>query len=149
MLGYWRDPERTAEAIDERGISRSGDLGKVDEDGYMRVTGRIKDLIIRGGTNISAREVEEHLLTHPKVANVALVGIPDRVLGERACAFVVPQEGEDPSFEELTTYLKVERKIAVVKLPERLEILDEMPMTATGKIQKVALRDKLLAEDPG
>ena len=128
MLGYWRDPERTAEAIDERGVSRSGDLGKVDADGYMRVTGRIKDLIIRGGTNISAREVEEHLLTHPKVANVALVGMPDRVLGERACAFVVAKEGENPTFEELTTYLKVERKIAVVKLPERLEILEEMPM---------------------
>ena len=149
MLGYWRDPERTAEAIDERGVSRSGDLGKVDADGYMRVTGRIKDLIIRGGTNISAREVEEHLLTHPKVANVALVGMPDRVLGERACAFVVAKEGENPTFEELTTYLKVERKIAVVKLPERLEILEEMPMTATGKIQKFVLRDKLVGDTAG
>src|SRR5581483_5805490 len=98
------------------------------------------------GTNISAREVEEHLLTHPKVDNVALVGMPDRVLGERACAFVVPKGGETPTFEELTTYLKVERKIAVVKLPERLEILDEMPMTATGKIQKIALREKRLSE---
>jgi cyclohexanecarboxylate-CoA ligase/acyl-CoA synthetase len=148
MLGYWRDPERTAEAIDARGISRSGDLGKVDAEGYMRVTGRIKDLIIRGGTNISAREVEEHLLTHPKVAAVALVGMPDRVLGERACAFVVPKGSIDqaPTFEELTTYLKIERQIAVIKLPERLEIIDELPMTATGKVQKFVLRDKLAAE---
>jgi cyclohexanecarboxylate-CoA ligase/acyl-CoA synthetase len=143
MLGYWRDPERTAEAIDSRGFSRSGDLGRVDVDGYLRVTGRIKDLIIRGGTNISAREVEEHLLTHPKVAAAAVVGMPDRVLGERACAFVVPKGPDAPTFEELTTYLKVDRKIAVVKLPERLELLDELPMTATGKIQKFVLRDKL------
>lgn len=145
MLGYWRDPDKTAEAIDGRGISRSGDLGRVDADGYLRVTGRIKDLIIRGGTNISAREVEEHLLTHPKVANVAVVGMPDRVLGERACAFVVPK-GRVPTFDELTGYLRDQRKIAVVKLPERLEILDEMPMTATGKIQKFVLREKLAAE---
>jgi cyclohexanecarboxylate-CoA ligase/acyl-CoA synthetase len=151
MLGYWRDPERTAEAIDDRGISRSGDLGKVDAEGYMRVTGRIKDLIIRGGTNISAREVEEHLLTHPKVAGVAMVGMPDRVLGERACAFVVPKDPVDgvPTLEELTGYLRGERQIAVVKLPERLEILDELPMTATGKIQKFVLRDKLVAESTG
>lgn len=146
MLGYWRDPERTAEAIDDQGVSRSGDLGRVDSDGYMRVTGRIKDLIIRGGTNISAREVEEHLLTHPKVANAAVVGMPDRVLGERACAFVVAKNADAPTFEELTGYLRNERKIAVIKLPERLEIVDELPMTATGKIQKFVLRDKLASE---
>jgi non-ribosomal peptide synthetase component E (peptide arylation enzyme) len=148
MLGYWRDPERTAEAIEASGVSHSGDLGRVDADGYLRVTGRIKDLIIRGGTNISAREVEDHLLTHPKVASVAVVGMPDRVLGERACAFVVPA-GEPPTFEELTSYLKTERKIAVVKLPERLELIDELPMTATGKVQKFALREKLLPAAEG
>ncbi|MGQ0481781.1 MAG: AMP-binding enzyme, partial [Pseudonocardia sp.] len=102
--------------------------------------------IIRGGTNISAREVEEHLLTHPKVANVAVVGMPDRVLGERACAFVVAKNADAPTFEELTGYLRNERKIAVIKLPERLEIVDELPMTATGKIQKFVLRDKLASE---
>jgi cyclohexanecarboxylate-CoA ligase/acyl-CoA synthetase len=146
MLGYWRDPERTAQAIEPNGLSHSGDLGRVDQDGYLRVTGRIKDLIIRGGTNISAREVEEHLLTHPKVASVAVVGMPDRVLGERACAFVVAADADSPpSFEELTSYLRNERKIAVVKLPERLELIDELPMTATGKVQKFALRAKLAA----
>ena len=148
MLGYWRDRERTAEAIEPNGISHSGDLGRVDEQGYLEVTGRIKDLIIRGGTNISALEVEEHLLTHPKVANAAVVGIPDRVLGERACAFVVPASTQEPpTFDELTGYLRHERKIAVVKLPERLEIIEELPMTATGKVQKSVLRDQLSAED--
>jgi cyclohexanecarboxylate-CoA ligase/acyl-CoA synthetase len=111
----------------------------------MRVTGRIKDLIIRGGTNISAREVEEHLLTHPKVSACAVVGMPDRVLGERACAFVVPADPSDPpEFDELSGYLRNERKIAVVKLPERLELIDELPTTATGKVQKFVLRDKLV-----
>jgi acyl-coenzyme A synthetase/AMP-(fatty) acid ligase len=148
MLGYWRDPERTAEAIEANGLSHSGDLGRVDEDGYLRVTGRIKDLIIRGGTNISAGEVEDHLLTHPKVSATAVVGMPDRVLGERACAFVVPADPADPpTFEELTGYLRNELKIAVVKLPERLELIDELPMTATGKIQKFVLRDKLTDPD--
>jgi non-ribosomal peptide synthetase component E (peptide arylation enzyme) len=145
MLGYWRDPERTAEAIEPSGVSHSGDLGRVDPDGYLRVTGRIKDLIIRGGTNISAREVEDHLLTHPKVANVAVVGMPDRVLGERACAFVVPA-GEPPTLDELTGYLRRERRIAVVKLPERLELIDELPTTATGKVQKFVLRDMLASK---
>ena len=145
MLGYWRDPERTAAAIEPSGVSHSGDLGRVDPDGYLRVTGRIKDLIIRGGTNISAREVEDHLLTHPKVANVAVVGMPDRVLGERACAFVVP-DGEPPTLDELTGYLRRDRKIAVVKLPERLELIDKLPTTATGKVQKFVLRDMLVSK---
>jgi cyclohexanecarboxylate-CoA ligase/acyl-CoA synthetase len=144
MLGYWRDPERTSEAIDAAGVSRSGDLGRVDDQGYLRVTGRIKDLIIRGGTNISAREVEEHLLTHPKVSSCAVVGMPDRVLGERACAFVVATDPSDPpEFDELTNYLRHDRKIAVVKLPERLELINELPTTATGKVQKFVLRGKL------
>jgi cyclohexanecarboxylate-CoA ligase/acyl-CoA synthetase len=148
MLGYWRDPDRTAQAIEPNGVSHSGDLGRVDEDGYLRVTGRIKDLIIRGGTNISAQEVEEHLVSHPKVANAAVVGVPDDRLGERACAFVVPASPDDPpSLEELTGYLKDERKIAVVKLPERLEVIDELPMTATGKVQKFVLRDKVAPKD--
>jgi cyclohexanecarboxylate-CoA ligase/acyl-CoA synthetase len=148
MLGYWRDPQRTAESIDAEGISRSGDLGKVTEQGYLEITGRIKDLIIRGGTNISAGEVEEHLLTHPKVSAVAVVGYPDERLGERACAFVVPAGGETPTLEELTGYLRQERRIAVVKLPERLELIAELPMTATGKVQKFALRQMLLEPQP-
>jgi cyclohexanecarboxylate-CoA ligase/acyl-CoA synthetase len=148
MLGYWRDPERTAASIGPDGVSATGDLGRIDERGYLKVTGRIKDLIIRGGTNISAGEVEDHLITHPKVASVAVVGMPDRVLGERACAFVVPAEGEPPTLEELTGYLRNERRIAVVKLPERLELIDALPMTATGKVQKFVLRQMLVEPQP-
>ncbi|MHA6758269.1 AMP-binding protein [Streptacidiphilus sp. PAMC 29251] len=139
MLGYWNDPERTAASIDEHGVSASGDLGRVDADGYLRVTGRIKDLIIRGGTNISAAEVENHLFTHPRVAAVAVVAVPDARLGEKACAFVVPH-GEPPTLAELTAYLRDERRIAMQKLPEMLQIVDELPMTTTGKIQKFLLR---------
>src|SRR5207245_9424543 len=111
MLGYWRDRERTTATFDDEGWCHSGDLGRVDDQGYLRVTGRSKDIIIRGGSNISAREVEDHLITHPKVAQVAIVGMPDRVLGERVCAFVVPA-GEPPGLEELTDFLRHERRIA-------------------------------------
>lgn len=148
MLGYWQDPERTAAAIDDRGVSASGDLGRVDEDGFMRVTGRIKDLIIRGGTNISAREIEEHLLTHPKVANVAAVSVPDDRLGEKVGVFVVAK-GEPPTLAELGDYLRNERQISVHKLPEYLFGIDELPTTATGKVQKFLLRDMAAAELKG
>jgi cyclohexanecarboxylate-CoA ligase/acyl-CoA synthetase len=144
MLGYWRDPERTAIAIDGEGWYHTGDRGQFNAEGLLRLKGRIKDVIIRGGTNISATEVEEHLLTHPKVKAVAVVAMPDRLLGERACAFVVPAEAEAPTLAELTDYLRNGRRIAVHKLPERLEIVKELPMTPTGKIQKFALRDEAL-----
>jgi cyclohexanecarboxylate-CoA ligase/acyl-CoA synthetase len=142
MLGYWRDPERTAVAIDPQGWYHTGDLGQFDERGLLRLKGRIKDVIIRGGTNISATEVEEHLLTHPKVKAVAVVAMPDRLMGERACAFVVSSEAGEPTFNELADYLKNVRRIAVHKLPERVEIVKELPMTPTGKIQKFALRER-------
>jgi acyl-CoA synthetase (AMP-forming)/AMP-acid ligase II len=144
MLGYWGDPERTAASIDAHGVSRSGDLGRVDADGYLRVTGRIKDLIIRGGTNISAAEVENHILTHPAVAAVAVVAAPDARLGEKACAFVVPR-GVAPTLPELTEFLQNQRRIATQKLPELLVIVDELPTTTTGKVQKFLLREKARA----
>ncbi|WP_055474511.1 AMP-binding protein [Gordonia sp. HS-NH1] len=143
MLGYWHNPELTDRDIDGRGMKRSGDLGRIDNDGYLRVTGRIKDLIIRGGTNISAREIEDHLVAHPNVASAALVGFPDERLGERACAFVVPAPGTSIDLEEVTRFLREDRKIATQKLPERIVLLDALPMTATGKIQKFVLREKL------
>ena len=144
MLGYWRDPERTAAAFDPRGWCHSGDLGRADADGYVRVTGRLKDLIIRGGMNISAREVEENLLAHPRVAAVAVVAMPDPHLGERACAVVVPA-GDPPTFAELVDFLRNVRRIATTKLPERLEIVDALPMTATGKVRKAELRESIRA----
>jgi cyclohexanecarboxylate-CoA ligase/acyl-CoA synthetase len=140
MLGYWRDPERTAIAIDGDGWYHTGDRGQFNADGLLRLKGRIKDVIIRGGTNISATEVEEHLVTHPKVKAVAVVAMPDRLMGEKACAFVVSAEAEAPTLAELADYLKNSRRIAVHKIPERLEIVKELPMTPTGKVQKFALR---------
>jgi cyclohexanecarboxylate-CoA ligase/acyl-CoA synthetase len=145
MLGYWRDPERTAAAIDADGWYHSGDLGIRKAGGYIRVSGRIKDLIIRGGTNISAREVEEHVEAHPNVKSAAVVGYPDERLGERACAFVVLEPEAQLTLEELTTYLRTERRIAVYKVPERLVIVDALPLTASGKVQKFELRRQLTA----
>ena len=142
MVGYWRDPERTKEAF-EFGWFHSGDLGRMDDAGYLRVTGRKKDIIIRGGTNISPSEIEELLLEHPCVADVTVVGMPDRVLGEKACAFVVPVPGTSPTLADLTSFLR-QKKIAVQKLPERLELRHELPRTATGKVEKYRLRDELV-----
>ncbi|NKQ51879.1 AMP-binding protein [Amycolatopsis sp. K13G38] len=142
MLGYYRDPEQTQALFTPDGFSRSGDLGVMDDDGYVRVTGRLKDIIIRGGLNISARELEELLAEHPAVASVAVVGMPDERLGERVCACVVPTEGARPALEDLTGYLR-ERDVATPKLPERLELLGELPMTATGKVRKHVLRDEI------
>ncbi|RZT86723.1 cyclohexanecarboxylate-CoA ligase/acyl-CoA synthetase [Pseudonocardia sediminis] len=141
ILGYWREPERTAATIDSRGRHHTGDLGRADADGFVRVTGRLKDIIIRGGTNISAGEVEGHLSAHPSVAGVAVVAYPDERMGERACAVVVPADGATPTLEELTGFLRTERRISPQKLPEKLVLVDQMPMTATGKVQKFRLRE--------
>ena len=144
MLGYWRAPELTAQSVDAGGVSRSGDLGRVDEAGYLRVTGRLKDMIIRGGVNISAAEVENHLLAHPKVAAAAVVAAPDRRLGEKACAFIVAR-GEPPSLAELTGFLRTQRRIAPQKLPEMLQVVESLPTTMSGKVQKFLLRDRARA----
>jgi cyclohexanecarboxylate-CoA ligase/acyl-CoA synthetase len=141
ILGYWRDPARTAATVDGDGWHHTGDLGKLTADGYLRVSGRLKDIIIRGGTNISAAEVEGHLIAHPDVAQVAVVAYPDERLGEKACAVVVPRKGAHPTLDELTEFLRTQRRIANQKLPERLVLVDALPMTATGKIQKFLLRD--------
>lgn len=146
ILGYWREPERSAAVIDGEGWHHMGDLGKADAEGYVRVTGRLKDIIIRGGTNISAGEMEGHLITHPQVVAAALVAYPDDRLGERAAAVVVAADGAAPTLEVLTEYLRTERRIAPHKLPERLVIVDALPMTATGKVQKFRLRELAFGE---
>ncbi len=148
LLEYFERPDLTAAATDAEGWWRTGDLGRLDEDGYLRVTGRIKDIIIRGGFNISAREVEEALLEHPAVAEVALVGVPDEQLGERACAVVVPRGDQRLTVADLKTFLVGERKFAVWKVPELIHFVDAFPVTATGKVQKFALRDGIV-EHPG
>ncbi|CAN5636598.1 medium-chain fatty-acid--CoA ligase [soil metagenome] len=139
MIGYYRNDEETEALFTPDGFSRSGDLGRMDADGYVRVTGRLKDIVIRGGMNISAREIEDHLLAHPAVASVAIIGMPDERLGEKVCAVVVAAEGRSLDLDDLTSYLR-EHQVATQKLPERLEVVAALPMTATGKVQKHLLR---------
>ena len=140
MIEYFRDEDQTAALFTPEGFSRSGDLGRMDTGGYVRVTGRVKDIIIRGGMNISARAIEEHLVRHPAIADVAVVAMPDERLGEKACAYVVLAEPSAAlTLDDITAYLRAE-KFATQKLPERLEIVSALPMTATGKVQKHILR---------
>jgi cyclohexanecarboxylate-CoA ligase/acyl-CoA synthetase len=142
LLEYWGRPDLTAGALDDQGWWHTGDLGRLDEAGYLRVTGRIKDIIIRGGFNVSAREVEEALLALPAVAVAAVIGVPDPALGERVCAVLeLAADQAAPTLEGLRDYLTRERGLAVWKVPERLEIVDKWPVTATGKVQKFLLRD--------
>jgi acyl-CoA synthetase (AMP-forming)/AMP-acid ligase II len=148
MLGYWRDPERTAQAIDADGWCHSGDLGHVDGDGYLCVTGRKKDVINRGGENISALEVELSLLQHPFVEQVAVVGVPDRTLGERICAFVVPVPGQEVNLESLRSHLRDVSGLAAFKWPEQLQLVGDLPTTALGKVKKQELRDEMIRGDP-
>lgn len=140
ILGYWGDPERTAATIDAEGWHHTGDLGRKDAEGYLRVTGRLKDIIIRGGTNISASEVESHVLAHTDVEQVAVVPYPDERLGEKVCAVVVPVAGTEPTLDDITGFLRT-RSFSTQKLPERLVLVEELPMTATGKVQKFLLRE--------
>lgn len=146
MLEYIGNPTETEALFTPDGYSRSGDLGVMDADGYVRVTGRLKDIVIRGGMNISVRQVEDLLTAHPGVAAAAVVGMPDRRLGERICLYLVPRPGhEDVTLEDVKQYL-LREGLAVQKLPERLEIVPELPMTATGKIQKHRLREDIAAK---
>lgn len=140
VSGYYKDPDSTARLWDKDGWFRMGDLGKFDEAGNLVIVGRIKDIIIRGGQNIFPVEVEDYLLTHPRVSNAAVVGMPDPVMGEKACAFLVLKSGQSLEFQEMVSFLK-EKKIAAYKLPERLEIVERLPMVAAGqKIDKKALQ---------
>jgi cyclohexanecarboxylate-CoA ligase len=140
FVGYFKRPEFTRESYTPDGWFRTGDRGALDRDGYLSITGRSKDLIIRGGENIPVVEVENELFAHPKVASVAIVGMPDPRLGERACAFVIPKPGESVTLAELVQYLEA-RQLARQKFPERLEIVAEFPMTPSGKVQKFRLRE--------
>ena len=140
--GYYKDSVTTSQVFLNDGWYATGDLCTLDGDGYVSVVGRKKDMIIRGGANISAREIEELLFTHPKIENVACVAMPDPVLSERICAYVVCTLGEELTFDEMVEFLKAKR-VAVWKLPERLEIRAEFPMTPSGKIQKFQLRREI------
>ncbi|MED3497863.1 AMP-binding protein [Brevibacillus agri] len=143
MKGYYNMPDQTAKAIDEEGWLHTGDLATVDEEGYYRITGRLKDMIIRGGENIYPREVEEFLYTHPKILDVQIVGVPDAKYGEQVLACIRVKPGETLTEEEVLAYC--EGKIARFKTPRYIQFVDEYPMTASGKIQKFKLREQALA----
>ncbi len=140
FVGYWKRPEFTRAAHTSDGWFMTGDRGVIDADGYVAITGRSKDLIIRGGENISVAEVENLLFAHPKVQSVAVVAMPDARLVERACAYVIPCAGDPPTLEELARWLEGQG-LAKHKLPERLELVAEFPMTPSGKVQKYRLRE--------
>jgi acyl-CoA synthetase (AMP-forming)/AMP-acid ligase II len=145
FVGYLKRPQFTKDAHTADGWFRTGDRATLDRDGYVAITGRSKDIIIRGGENIPVVEVENALFTHPKVAGVAIVAMPDPRLGERACAFVIPKPGEAPTLAELVKFLD-ERGLARQKFPERLELVTEFPMTPSGKVQKYRLRERVAGQ---
>jgi cyclohexanecarboxylate-CoA ligase len=142
FVGYVKRPQFTADAHTADGWFKTGDRATLDPEGYLAITGRSKDLIIRGGENIPVVEVENLLYTHPKIAGVAIVAVPDPRLGERACAVVIPSGSEAITLEEITAYLE-QHELARQKFPERLELVSEFPMTPSGKIQKYKLRDMI------
>ncbi|ALO97052.1 AMP-binding protein [Streptomyces olivaceoviridis] len=140
MLGYWNEPEKTAEAIDAGRWMHTGDLAVMREDGYVEIVGRIKDMIIRGGENIYPREIEEFLYAHPKIRDVQVVGVPHERYGEEVLACVIPSDPADPlTLEELRDFCA--GRLAHYKVPSRLQLLDAFPMTVSGKVRKVELRD--------
>lgn len=141
MLGYWNEPERTAEAVDAGRWMHTGDLAVMREDGYMEIVGRIKDMIIRGGENIYPREIEEFLHTHPKIADAQIVGVPHERYGEEVLACVVLRDAGDPvTLEDLRAFCA--DRLAHYKIPSRLQVLDSFPMTVSGKVRKVELRER-------
>jgi len=144
MLGYWDDEEQTRDTIDEARWLHSGDLGIMDEDGYLRIVGRIKDMIIRGGENIYPREVEEFLYTHPAIKEVQVFGVPDMRMGEEVCAWIQLEEGASLTEEEVKVYCK--GQITHFKVPKFIRFVDEYPMTVTGKIQKFRMTEAMAEE---
>jgi fatty-acyl-CoA synthase len=144
MLGYWDDPARTAEAIDADGWMHTGDLAVMDDEGYVSIVGRIKDMIIRGGENVYPREIEEFLYTHEAVADVQVIGVPDERYGEEIMAWVIVREGVSVTEDELRGYCR--DKIAHYKIPRYIATCSDFPMTVTGKIQKFKLREQAIEQ---
>lgn len=142
MRGYWKDTEKTAEAIDEAGWMHTGDLGVMDVEGYVNIVGRVKDMVIRGGENIYPREIEEFLLRHPAVLAVQIVGVPDEKYGEELAACIILRSGEALDENGVRSFCK--DQIAHYKMPRYIEFMQEFPMTATGKPQKFSLREQLI-----
>jgi fatty-acyl-CoA synthase len=144
MLGYWNNEEATRAAIDAGRWMHTGDLATMDEDGYLNIVGRIKDMIIRGGENVYPREIEEFLYGHPDVSDVQVIGVPSERYGEEVMAWVKLREGAAVTGDELTAHCR--GKIATFKIPRYWKFVDEFPMTVTGKIQKFRMRDTAVEE---
>ena len=145
MLGYWEDPDKTAEAIDPEGWMHTGDLAVMNDDGYCVVVGRIKDMVIRGGENVYPREIEEFLYTHPDIEDVQVIGVPDARYGEELCAWVRMRSGATPLDAEAVRAFATGR-LAHYKIPRYVMVVEEFPMTVTGKVRKVEMREKSAAE---
>ncbi|AHL75541.1 AMP-binding protein [Stutzerimonas stutzeri] len=144
MLGYWNNPEATAGAIDGARWMHTGDLAIMDDEGYLKIVGRNKDMIIRGGENVYPREVEEFLFTHPAVADVQVIGVPDKTYGEEIVAWVKLHQGQETSADELRDFCK--GRIAHFKTPRHIKFVDDFPMTISGKVQKFRMREVSVAE---
>jgi fatty-acyl-CoA synthase len=139
MLGYWEDPERTAEAVDRAGWMHTGDLATMDDEGYLNIVGRSKDMVIRGGENVYPREIEEFLYTHEGVADVSVVGVPDERYGEELCAWVIARPGAALDADAVRDFCR--GRLAHYKVPRYVLFVDELPMTVTGKVQKFKMRE--------
>src|SRR5690606_37343262 len=140
MLGYWNQPDNTADVIDQARWKHTGDLAVLDEEGYVSITGRIKDMVIRGGENIYPREIEEFLYTHPDILDAQVIGVPDERYGEELMAWVRLREGAPPmTAESLREFCT--GKLAHYKIPRYVHVVDEFPMTVTGKVRKVEMRE--------
>jgi fatty-acyl-CoA synthase len=144
MAGYWNDPEKTAEAIDDHGWMHTGDLATMDEDGYLNIVGRSKDMVIRGGENVYPREVEEFLHTHPAVLEASVIGVPDDRYGEELMAWIRVREGHTLTEDEVREFCK--DRIAHFKRPRYVKFADEFPLTVTGKVQKFKMREQAVEE---
>jgi fatty-acyl-CoA synthase len=144
MRGYWEDPERTDESIDASRWMHSGDLATLDADGYVRIVGRIKDMVIRGGENIYPREIEEFLYTHPQIADVQVIGVPDERFGEELMAWVIARPGATLSEDDVKKFCR--GRIAHFKVPRYVKFVDAFPMTVTGKVQKFKMREVAIEE---
>ncbi len=142
LIGYYGRPDLNSQALASGGFFRTGDVGKMDKDGYLNLTGRLKDIIRRGGFNISPLEVERTLLEHPKVDNVALVGVPDPRLQERACACIIPKHGETITLREVQQWME-KHGLAKQKWPEVIEIFDSFPLSVFGRVQKFLIREEV------
>lgn len=140
--GYFKDPEENRKSFDAEGYFHTGDLAVLRPDGNVKLVGRKKDMIIRGGENISASEVEELLRTYEKIQDVAVVGMPDARLGEKVCAFVIPAAGQKLTLDEVSAFLKT-KNMAIFKFPERIELVQQFPLTSVGKVDKKKLRELL------